>query len=78
MFPDIIDTCKEVLLCVVLCAERCAVLDTNDRFLRKITIGQSATEKGFTREVDLLFSIYTHLDTIVLSVWLLYFCTFVS
>uniref|UniRef100_A0A8C5B2F7 C-1-tetrahydrofolate synthase, cytoplasmic n=1 Tax=Gadus morhua TaxID=8049 RepID=A0A8C5B2F7_GADMO len=27
------------------------VLDTNDRFLRKITIGQSPTEKGFTREV---------------------------
>uniref|UniRef100_A0A672PK57 formate--tetrahydrofolate ligase n=1 Tax=Sinocyclocheilus grahami TaxID=75366 RepID=A0A672PK57_SINGR len=25
------------------------VLDTNDRFLRKITIGQSPTEKGFTR-----------------------------
>uniref|UniRef100_A0A8C0ZAF8 C-1-tetrahydrofolate synthase, cytoplasmic n=1 Tax=Cyanistes caeruleus TaxID=156563 RepID=A0A8C0ZAF8_CYACU len=25
------------------------VLDTNDRFLRKITIGQSVTEKGFTR-----------------------------
>ncbi|XP_060610302.2 C-1-tetrahydrofolate synthase, cytoplasmic [Anolis sagrei] len=25
------------------------VLDTNDRFLRKITIGQSQTEKGFTR-----------------------------
>ncbi|XP_074852460.1 C-1-tetrahydrofolate synthase, cytoplasmic isoform X2 [Carettochelys insculpta] len=25
------------------------VVDTNDRFLRKITIGQSPTEKGFTR-----------------------------
>ncbi|XP_051871124.1 C-1-tetrahydrofolate synthase, cytoplasmic isoform X1 [Pristis pectinata] len=25
------------------------VIDTNDRFLRKITIGQSPTEKGFTR-----------------------------
>ncbi|XP_061468349.1 C-1-tetrahydrofolate synthase, cytoplasmic isoform X1 [Rhineura floridana] len=25
------------------------VIDTNDRFLRKITIGQSLTEKGFTR-----------------------------
>uniref|UniRef100_A0A4W4E690 formate--tetrahydrofolate ligase n=1 Tax=Electrophorus electricus TaxID=8005 RepID=A0A4W4E690_ELEEL len=25
------------------------VLDTNDRFLRKITIGQSPTEKGYTR-----------------------------
>uniref|UniRef100_A0A673HAB6 C-1-tetrahydrofolate synthase, cytoplasmic n=1 Tax=Sinocyclocheilus rhinocerous TaxID=307959 RepID=A0A673HAB6_9TELE len=28
------------------------VLDTNDRFLRKITIGQSPTEKGFTRTVN--------------------------
>ncbi|XP_066550163.1 C-1-tetrahydrofolate synthase, cytoplasmic isoform X2 [Amia ocellicauda] len=25
------------------------VMDTNDRFLRKITVGQSPTEKGFTR-----------------------------
>ena len=25
-------------------------MDTNDRFLRKITVGQSATEKGHTRE----------------------------
>lgn len=25
-------------------------MDTNDRFLRKITIGQSPTEKGQTRE----------------------------
>ncbi|XP_067099214.1 C-1-tetrahydrofolate synthase, cytoplasmic [Osmerus mordax] len=28
------------------------VLDTNDRFLRKITIGQAPTEKGFTREAQ--------------------------
>lgn len=27
------------------------VLDTNDRYLRRITIGQSPTEKGHTREV---------------------------
>ena len=27
------------------------VMDTNDRYLRKITIGQSPTEKGITREV---------------------------
>jgi len=39
----------------------CVVIDTNDRFLRKITIGQSATEKGFTREVDFLFLyVYTN------------------
>ena len=28
------------------------VIDTNDRFLRKITVGQSATEKGQTRETQ--------------------------
>jgi len=28
------------------------VLDTNDRYLRKITVGQSATEKGHTRETQ--------------------------
>ena len=27
------------------------VIDTNDRYLRKITVGQSPTEKGHTREV---------------------------
>lgn len=35
--------------CGLLCLH--VVLDTNDRFLRKITIGQSPTEKGYTREV---------------------------
>ena len=30
-------------------------MDTNDRFLRKITIGQSATEKGHTRQVFVMF-----------------------
>ena len=29
------------------------VIDTNDRYLRKITVGQSPTEKGHTREVSL-------------------------
>jgi formyltetrahydrofolate synthetase len=28
------------------------VIDTNDRFLRKITIGQSPTEQGLTRETQ--------------------------
>lgn len=28
-----------------------SVLDTNDRFLRKITVGQGPLEKGHTREV---------------------------
>lgn len=31
------------------------VLDTNDRFLRKITIGQANTEKGFSRQVGGFF-----------------------
>lgn len=31
-----------------------AVLDTNDRFLRKITIGQNPTEKGYTRTVNIV------------------------
>ena len=30
------------------------VVDTNDRYLRKITVGQSPTEKGHTREVWML------------------------
>ncbi len=30
------------------------VMDVNDRFLRKITIGQAKTEKGYTREVSLI------------------------
>lgn len=30
-----------------------SVIDTNDRFLRKITIGQGVQEKGHTREVKI-------------------------
>nr|XP_031833819.1 C-1-tetrahydrofolate synthase, cytoplasmic [Nomia melanderi] len=33
------------------------VIDTNDRFLRKITIGQSSTEKGKTRETSFSISV---------------------
>ena len=28
------------------------VIDTNDRYLRRVTVGQSATEKGLTRETQ--------------------------
>ena len=28
------------------------VVDTNDRYLRKITVGQSPTEKGYVRETN--------------------------
>lgn len=38
------------------------VLDTNDRFLRKITIGQSSTEKGFAREVNALYYLFLKLS----------------
>ena len=31
------------------------VVDTNDRYLRKITIGQSSTEKGYVREVYAIY-----------------------
>ena len=31
-------------------------MDTNDRFLRKITIGQGSTEKGYSRQVGGVFS----------------------
>lgn len=35
----------------VFCYSLISVVDTNDRFLRKITIGQANTEKGFVRQV---------------------------
>lgn len=31
------------------------VMDTNDRFLREITVGEGAEEKGFTRKVCFFF-----------------------
>lgn len=34
-----------------------SVVDINDRFLRKITIGQSPTEKGKTRETSFRISV---------------------
>lgn len=33
------------------------MVDINDRYLRKITIGQSATEKGLTRETSFKISV---------------------
>ena len=36
------------------------VVDTNDRYLRKITIGQSSTEKGHIREVQYSVYMYTY------------------
>lgn len=34
------------------------VVDTNDRFLRKITVGQASTEKGHVREVCYIYVQY--------------------
>ena len=45
--PDSI-TWYATILPVLIYRKR--VLDVNDRFLRTVTVGQSATEKGFSRE----------------------------
>lgn len=45
--PDTHWTASSYLL--ILCS--LSVVDTNDRFLRKITIGQANTEKGCSRQV---------------------------
>jgi formyltetrahydrofolate synthetase len=42
-------------------------MDVNDRFLRKITIGQADTEKGFTRQV------FNFMDIIIIFIHFLYF-----
>lgn len=41
------------------------VIDTNDRFLRKITIGQSATEKNMTRETGFDISVASEVMAIL-------------
>lgn len=41
------------------------VVDLNDRFLRKITIGQSATEKGRTREASFRISVGSEIMAIL-------------
>eukprot|EP00049_Salpingoeca_infusionum_P017983 m.355260 g.355260 ORF g.355260 m.355260 type:complete len:927 (-) comp17207_c0_seq1:155-2935(-) len=41
------------------------VIDTNDRFLRKITVGQSATEKGRTRETQFDIAVASELMAIL-------------
>ncbi|XP_053984468.1 C-1-tetrahydrofolate synthase, cytoplasmic [Hylaeus volcanicus] len=41
------------------------VVDTNDRFLRKITIGQSPTEKGKTRETSFCISVGSEIMAIL-------------
>ncbi|KAL4656403.1 C-1-tetrahydrofolate synthase, cytoplasmic isoform X1 [Arapaima gigas] len=41
------------------------VMDTNDRFLRKITIGQSPTEKGFTRTAQFDISVASEIMAVL-------------
>jgi hypothetical protein len=41
------------------------VVDTNDRVLRKITIGQSPTEKGYTRESGFIMSVASEIMAIL-------------
>lgn len=40
-------------------------MDVNDRYLRKITVGQSATEKGFTRETCFDISVASEIMAIL-------------
>ena len=41
------------------------VLDTNDRYLRKITVGQSPTEKGLTRETQFDISVASEIMAVL-------------
>ena len=41
------------------------VIDTNDRFLRKITVGQSDTEKGKTRETQFDISVASEIMAVL-------------
>uniref|UniRef100_A0A8C9WUR4 C-1-tetrahydrofolate synthase, cytoplasmic n=1 Tax=Scleropages formosus TaxID=113540 RepID=A0A8C9WUR4_SCLFO len=41
------------------------VMDTNDRFLRKLTIGQSSTEKGFTRTTQFDISVASEIMAVL-------------
>lgn len=41
------------------------VVDINDRYLRKITIGQSSTEKGFTRETSFAISVASEIMAVL-------------
>lgn len=41
------------------------VIDLNDRYLRKITVGQSPTEKGLTRETGFVISVASEIMAIL-------------
>lgn len=40
-------------------------MDTNDRYLRKITIGQSPTEKGYVRQTSFAMSVASEIMAIL-------------
>lgn len=40
-------------------------MDTNDRYLRKITIGQSPTEKGITRETGFVITVASEIMAVL-------------
>lgn len=40
-------------------------MDTNDRFLREVTIGESPTEKGFTRKASFDISVASEIMAIL-------------
>lgn len=63
---------KKFVLKIVLLLQRCiqncsfvTAVDTNDRYLRKITIGQSPTEKGLTRETSFRISVGSEIMAIL-------------
>ena len=41
------------------------MIDTNDRFLREITIGESPTEKGFTRKAQFDISVASEIMAVL-------------
>lgn len=41
------------------------VIDVNDRFLRKITIGQGATEKNMTRETNFCITVSSEIMAVL-------------
>ena len=48
------------------------MIDTNDRYLRRITVGQSLTEKGHSREVLCNTHTHTHTHTQMYAVLMAY------
>lgn len=60
----ILQTCVHLII-IWLFTYSIAVIDTNDRFLREITIGQSPTEKGFTRKTQFDISVASEIMAIL-------------